>query len=78
MLIFTQNRKQLINSNKVSYFDVDLLGDGSSNSVYANFENDAPICIGTYVTKEKAMSVLNKIAETEGAINVFYVAEEIA
>ena len=76
MLIYTQSRKTLINSNHVSYFDVDLIGDGSSNSVYANFENDAPICIGTFITKEEACNVLDKIAEVEGAINVFYVSKE--
>lgn len=73
MLIFTQNRNKLINSNCVSYFDVDILGDGCSNTVYANFENDSPIELGTYITKEEAYKLLDKIAETEGAL---YVSKE--
>lgn len=76
MLIFTQGRNKLINSNCVSYFDVDILGDGCSNSVYANFENDAPICLGTYILVQEAQKVLEKIAQGYGAINIFYMPKE--
>ena len=76
MLIFTQERNKLINSNCVSYFDVDTLGDGNSNSVYANFENDAPICLGTYILVQEAKQVLDKIAQSYGAINIFYMPKE--
>lgn len=73
MLIYTQDRRKVINTNFVSYFDVDILGDGCSNTVYANFENDAPLELGVYVTKENARKVLDKLVQSYSAISVFYI-----
>lgn len=76
MYILTQEKTKLINSNLVSYFDVDCIGDGASNSVYANFENDAPICLGTYITVQEAQKVFEKIAQNYNAANIFYMPKE--
>lgn len=73
MLIYTQNRDKVINSDIVSYFDLDLTGDGNSNVIYANFENDAPLTIGVYLREDDARKVLDKLVQSYGGISVFYI-----
>lgn len=72
MLIFSQDKMTIVNSNLVVSFEVSLVGDGMKNTVYANIVDGSPIELGCYITKNDALNVLSKIAETEGAINVFY------
>ena len=76
MLIYTQNRDKVINSDIVSYFDLDLTGDGNSNVLYANYENDAPLTLGVYSREDDAKKVLDKLVQSYGAISVFYIPTE--
>lgn len=73
MLIYTQDRMKVINTDVVSYFDVVISGDGCSNTVFANFETDAPIELGVYVTEEDARKVLDRLVQSYSAISVFYI-----
>lgn len=73
MLIFNQDKDKLINMDRVVYIDIDLCGNGNSNSVYAYFEDYAPVLLGVFNTEEDARKCIKQIAETEGAVNVFYV-----
>lgn len=76
MLIFNQDRDKLINLNKVQYIDVDIRGDGYKNEIYTNYEDNSSISLGWYITKEEANEVLQRIADAEGAVNVFYMPKE--
>lgn len=58
MLIRTQNKKGLVNLN-----NIDFITTGSEKSIITYFAGTQPQSLGTYSTKEKAIKVLDKIAD---------------
>lgn len=72
MFIFNQDRTKLINLDNVLYLDIDELGKGNTNCIYANFEYESPVLLGVYITPERVEDILNRIAERQGAIHIFY------
>lgn len=75
MLIFTQDGKHIINAENFDYFEVIYRGDGYWNDIYAECSDDT-ILLGKYKTEEEAKEVFEKIAQSYGAINIFYMPKE--
>lgn len=57
MLIFTQDRNNIINFDTVLFLTV----HPTQNEIYCGFKMDAGLSIGQYETKERALDVLGEI-----------------
>lgn len=75
MLIMNQNRNMLINLDNVCEITTSFVGPAQMDidvfNTVCEFET-----IGSYRTEERALEVLQKIAKSIGATEVFYMPEE--
>ncbi len=75
MLIMNQNRNMLINLDNVCEITTSFV-DPAQMDIDISFTNGEFETIGSYRTEERALEVLQKIAKSIGATEVFYMPEE--
>lgn len=75
MLIFSQDRKHIINSDQFDYFEIIIRGDGYWNEIFAE-NSDNSILLGKYITEAQAKDVFEHIAQSHGAVTTFYMPKE--
>lgn len=75
MLIMNQNRNMLINLDNVCEITTSFV-DPAQMGIDVSFNDGEFETIGSYRTEERALEVLEKIAKSIGATDVFYMPEE--
>lgn len=76
MFVLSQNKNVIVNLNNATDIQLDLMGDGHTNEIYANLIDACPETLGVYITEERAREVFLKLIEHEGVRNVFEMPEE--
>ena len=76
MLIINQKRTKLINLDNVTVLVREATSDESKLQYWADTISNDTIKLGEYANTSEHENVIEKIAQSAGAINVFYMPEE--
>ena len=75
MLIATYDGSHLVNLDRFNYLEATYRGDGYWNDIYAEGDEDS-ILLGRYLEEKTAREAFEHIAQSNGAISVFYMPKE--
>lgn len=76
MLIMNQKRNVLLNLDNITSIQLNILGDGNTNEIYATLMDECPETLGIYNIESRAKEIFNKIAEIQGGTSTYYMPEE--